>query len=123
MDMEFSPFHDDFLATASGDSTIRLWKMPAGGAKLEQSTDKSEAILKGHSKKVMLLQWHPCADGVIASAGQTGGVRIWDVRAEKNIFSFEDNKQEPRSMAWNHSGSLISLFSKDKKIHIIDPRA
>jgi coronin-1B/1C/6 len=28
MDMDFSPFHDNMLATASGDTTLRLWQMP-----------------------------------------------------------------------------------------------
>ena len=29
-DMEFSPFHENMLATASSDATIRLWAMPEG---------------------------------------------------------------------------------------------
>ena len=78
-DLEFSPFHDDLLATASADSTLKLWKMPEG--KFEQSVEESEATLKGHSKKVMLLQWHPSAEFTLASAGSMGGVRIWDVKA------------------------------------------
>lgn len=68
------------------------------------------------------MQWHPSAEYTIASAGQSGGVRIWDVRAEKNIFTFDKNTSEPRSMVWNHNGSLISLFTKDKKMHVIDTR-
>lgn len=119
-DLEFSPFHEDMLATASADQTLKLWKMPPG--KLEQSSEQCEATLKGHTKKVMLMQWHPSAEFTLASAGQAGGVRIWDVRAEKNSFIFDKNTAEPRSMAWNHNGSLISLFTKDKKMHVIDPR-
>ena len=76
-DLDFSPFHDNMLATASADATLRLWAMPEGS--LTERTDQAAAVLKGHSKKVMLMQWHPSAEFTIASAGQAGGVRIWDV--------------------------------------------
>lgn len=120
-DMEFSPFHENMLATASADATIRLWAMPEGP--LTETTDKAEAILKGHSKKIMLMQWHPSAEMTIGSAGQAGGVRIWDVQMEKSIYNYDKNTAVPWSMAWNHNGSLVSLFTKEKKNHIIDPRS
>jgi len=66
-DMEFSPFHINMLATASGDATLRLWTMPEGS--LTASTDQAAAVLRGHSKRVMLMQWHPAAEFTLASAG------------------------------------------------------
>lgn len=119
-DLEFSPFHENMLATASSDATIRLWAMPPG--RLEETTDKPEAILKGHSKKVMVMQWHPSSEMTMASAGQSGGVRIWDVQMERTMFNYDKNTAMPWSISWNYNGSLISLFTKDKKMHIIDPR-
>lgn len=108
------------LATASADATIRLWAMPNG--QMTESTDKAEAVLKGHSKKVMLMQWHPSAEFTLASAGQAGGVRIWDVQLERTCFNYDGSSALPWTMSWNHNGSLISLISKEKKMHIIDPR-
>lgn len=119
-DMDFSPFHDNMLATASGDATLRLWAMPAG--RMEETSDQAAAILKGHSKKVMLLQWHPSAEMTLASAGQSGGVRIWDVQMERTMFNYEKNTAIPWSMSWNFNGSLVSVFTKEKQMHIIDPR-
>ena len=78
--------------------------------------------MHGHSKKVMLLQWHPSADMTLASAGQAGGVRIWDVQMEKTMFDYQGNKTLPWSISWNHDGSLVSLFTKERKFHVIDPR-
>lgn len=77
------------LATASADATLRLWTMPEGS--LTESTDQSAAILKGHTKKVMLMQWHPSAEFTIASSGLAGGVRIWDVQLEKSVFRYGGN--------------------------------
>ena len=119
-DLEFSPFHGNMLATASADATLRLWAMPEGS--LTDSTDKCAAVLKGHSKKVMLMQWHPSAEFTIASAGQAGGVRIWDVQLERTCFKYDGNTAVPWSLSWNHDGSLVSLIAKDKQMHIIDPR-
>lgn len=119
-DMDFSPFHENMLATASADATLRLWAMPNGP--LTETTDKPEAILKGHSKKVMLMKWHPSAEMTIASAGQAGGVRIWDVQMERSMFNYDKNTALPWTMSWNNNGSLVSVISKEKKMHIIDPR-
>jgi len=65
-DLDFSPFHQNMLATASADATLRLWAMPQGS--LTESVDRAEAVLNGHSKKVMLLKWHPSAEFTIGSA-------------------------------------------------------
>ena len=69
------------------------------------------------------MQWHPSAEMTIASAGQNGGVRIWDVQMEKTMYNYTDNTAVPWSMSWNHNGSLVSLFTKEKKNHIIDTRS
>ena len=119
-DMDFSPFHENMLATASADATVKLWAMHED--RLTETTDKAEATLKGHSKKIMLMKWHPSAEMTLASAGQAGGVRIWDVQMEKTMFNYDKNTAVPWSMAWNYNGSLVSLFTKEKKNHIIDPR-
>ena len=37
--------------------------------------------LSGHGKPVSLLNWHPTAEGVLASAGKDPSVRVWDVAA------------------------------------------
>lgn len=56
--------------------------------KMTGNIEKCEAVMRGHSKKVMLMQWHPAAEMTLASAGQAGGVRIWDVQMEKTMFDY-----------------------------------
>ena len=63
------------LASASGDTTIRLWD-PVTGLQARQ--------LIGHSKPVNDLAWAP--DGsVIASAGDDGTIRIWNPRSGAQV--------------------------------------
>ena len=47
--MAFSPFHDTILATASTDTTLKIWNIPAEG--IQADINDSEATLKGHHKK------------------------------------------------------------------------
>ena len=76
--MQFSPFHDNLLATASTDGTLKVWVIPDGG-EVKENNKEPDSDLKGHSKKVMLCQFNPCSEFTLASAGMEGHVRIWDI--------------------------------------------
>lgn len=76
-DLCFSPFHENILLTASFDSTLKLWKIPDGG--ILQDVKNCDMDFRGHSKKVLLAKWNPTAENCMASAGQDGHIKIWDV--------------------------------------------
>ncbi|KAA0165211.1 hypothetical protein FNF28_03492 [Cafeteria roenbergensis] len=59
------------------DATIKLWEIPDGG--LTEKMTEPLATMHGHGKDVTLLQWHPTASNVLASAARDMTVRIWDV--------------------------------------------
>jgi WD40 repeat protein len=86
-DLDFSPFHDNILATSSADSTLKLWVLPEDG--LKESSAKFDANMEGHSRKVMQLKWHPSAEFTIASGSIDGCVKVWDVQKESATFSYE----------------------------------
>ena len=86
MDMGFSPFHENMLGTASGDTTLTLWAMPE--LPLQAHSEECAAVLKGHSKKVMLMKWNPSAEYTIGSTSLNGGVRVWDVQLERTTYSY-----------------------------------
>ena len=46
---------------------------------LKETITNCDADLKGHSKKVMLLKWHPTAEFTLGSTSMDGAVKIWDV--------------------------------------------
>jgi coronin-1B/1C/6 len=76
-DIEFSPFNDFLLATASEDATIKMWIIPEEG--IIKDVTECDAELRGHAKKVIFSKFHPSADTTLASAAADNTVRIWDV--------------------------------------------
>jgi len=119
-DLDFSPFHSNILATASSDGTCKIWMIPEGGYTKNQA--ECDAELKGHSKKVSLLKFHPSANFTMASCGMECAVKIWDIQSENVQMSFDAVNSSPWGMDWNYDGSKIGLISKDKQLHIFDPR-
>ena len=50
---------------------------------------KCETILKGHSKKIELLSFHPTARGVLASGANDHTVRIWNIEKQHQILQYD----------------------------------
>lgn len=120
VDLEFSPFADTLLATASEDGTVKLTLLPADGLK----ADISQAVqtLEGHQKKLSLIRWHPTANNVLSSCAYDNAVKLWDVEKGKELFSIDEHPDFPISMEWNEDGSLLATSCKDKYIRLFDPR-
>jgi hypothetical protein len=82
------------LASASDDSTIRLWDAVAGSP---------FATLQGHSDSVNAVAWSP--DGRrLASASDDNSIRLWDVSADSPrwLCVFESN--QAIGIAWTPAG-------------------
>jgi coronin-1B/1C/6 len=77
--------------------------------------------MRAHSKKVMLVKWHPTAEFTLASASLDGTVKVWDIQSEKTTMDYVIGGI-PWSMNWNYNGSQLATISKDKKMHVFDPR-
>jgi len=78
--------------------------------------------LKGHTKKVGTLRWHPVADNVLMSSGTDYAVKIWDVETGQGKFKVDGHSAIIQSCEWNYDGSLACTNAKDKFVRIIDPR-
>lgn len=119
LDIDFNPFNDNILASASEDQTVKVWSIPDGGYKAHQK----EALvdLAGHGKKVSFCAWNPSADNIIASASYDQTVKVWNVEEGAAAFS-KDLKDQAWSLRWNYNGSLLATTLKDKHMYIIDPR-
>jgi len=65
------------LASSSEDATVKFWVCPQDG--YTENCKASDATLVGHGKKVLGIQWHKTAEGVIASHAADSTVRVWDV--------------------------------------------
>ena len=61
-DFDFSPFHDDLLATGAEDCCVKLWNIPEGGVNGTLTTPTSS--LTQLEARVEGLVFHPTADNV-----------------------------------------------------------
>jgi WD40 repeat protein len=120
LDLDFSPFNDDILATCSEDTTIKIWNIK-GGFDGHKSTWDQE--LKGHTKKVGSIKWHPVAENLIISTGTDYNVRVWDVETGQSKLKIDGQHTAIiQSCEWNYDGSLAVTNAKDKFVRIVDPR-
>lgn len=119
------------LATASEDTTIKLWSVPdewepidAKGVSKE-GNDITESIvdLVGHSKKVNLLRFHPTASNVLASTSSDYTVKLWDVESSQELTTFDEMQDLCHDITWDHRGDNYATACKDKAVRFVDARA
>lgn len=131
LDTEWSPFDDSLLATASEDSTIKLWSIPDDWEPTDQKglgkkgEDFSDAMvdLQGHAKRVTLMRFHPTASNTLLSASADHTVKVWDVEAGESIASLDGEISDLcQDIVWDVRGDTYACSNKDKAIRIIDPR-
>ena len=119
MDFEFSPFNDNLLVSASEDTTLKLWQIPDEG--LKNHLKDPVLTLEGHGKKVSFCTFNPCAENILASTSFDMTCKIWNLAEQEASYSIPVPDQVMH-VKWNYNGSLVAITSKDKKLHIVDPR-
>ncbi|PVV02158.1 hypothetical protein BB560_003398 [Smittium megazygosporum] len=135
----FSPFNNSIIASASEDSTIRIWDIdydyltqPEIDPKSEneenvlnspRSFDNPALVLSGHTKKVCHTKFNPAAENVLASSSGDLTIKLWDVQTGAEKSSFSDFSDNILSFDWNYNGSLIASTNRDKLLRIFDPRS
>ena len=118
-DLEFSPFKDNLLATASDDATVKLWEIPPEGLKENLSQDL--ITYTGHTRRVAFVKFNPVASDVIASASTDYSLHVWNL-AKGELYSKGEFGDLPTWIDWNPVGTLVGVTTKKKKINIFDPR-
>lgn len=53
LDVQWNPFDDNEIASASEDCEIKLWTIPDGGITKDYEAKDAKAVLSGHERKVM----------------------------------------------------------------------
>lgn len=140
LDTAFSPFEDDFVASASDDGTIGLWKIDdANFDQLEWSDKERErnggvkdfqpiARVSGGGRKIGQVVWHPTASNVLAAATGDHVVKLFDVSnastaASSPSISLRGFTDTIQSLDWDWTGTTLIATSRDRKIRTFDPRA
>ena len=120
VDLKFSPFRSDLLATASEDCTVKLWTIPQEG--LQEDLTQETQKYSEHKKKVSLINFNPNASDLIASAGVDNSVNVWNILTTENVNKLK-TEDYPTSLEWNYNGSLLGITLRNKKALVYDPRA
>ncbi|KAJ1528065.1 hypothetical protein ONE63_007983 [Megalurothrips usitatus] len=119
-DMDFSPFHDGLLATGSQDCLVKLWHIPESG--LQESLSNPQCVFSHKQRRVEGVRFHPTADCLLSSTSYTT-LTLWDVAAQKEIFSNCQHTEVIQSLSWKTDGRLLVTSCKDKKLRVYDPRS
>mmetsp|Transcript_5511 Transcript_5511/g.6431 ORF Transcript_5511/g.6431 Transcript_5511/m.6431 type:complete len:448 (-) Transcript_5511:293-1636(-) len=134
LDMDWNPFDDSMFASASEDTTIKIWEIPedweptdaSGLARPSADNNLTESVvdLVGHRKKVTLLRFHPTANNVLASTSADHTVKFWDVEKAEEISTLSDfGDHLIQDIVWDIRGEVCATSCKDKIVRFIDPRA
>jgi coronin-1B/1C/6 len=83
---------------------------------------KPDVLMKGHAKKVALVQFNPTANSILASGSFDRSVKIWNIETAECVHTFNDMKDNVYSLEWNADGSQLAVTGKDRKLRIFDPR-
>ncbi|NXY78586.1 CORO7 protein, partial [Glareola pratincola] len=118
-DFDFSPFDQLLLATGSADETVKVWRLPESG---QDMPGGAGLTLGPGGGSVDVLQFHPTADGVLAS-GAGKRVTVWDVGQQQPLTALDPHGDQLQSLTWKPDGRLLGTSCKDKKLRIFDPRA
>lgn len=119
-DMDFSNFHDGLLATGSQDCMVKVWHIPEKG--LEESLCNPEMTFSHRQRRVECVKWHPTVDCLLTTASYTT-LTLWDVTAEKEIYSMNGDYGLIQSISWKTDGTNLAFHTKEKTVCILDPRA
>ena len=120
LEVKWSPFNDNLIASASEDCTVKLWYIPDGS--LSSEIKDSLVTLSGHKKKVSLLEWHPVADNIMATAGYDNVLIIWNVSKAVPLSFINCHADTVFSISWNRCGSLLATTCKDRLLRLVEPR-
>uniref|UniRef100_A0A1I7VTF7 Coronin n=1 Tax=Loa loa TaxID=7209 RepID=A0A1I7VTF7_LOALO len=118
LEVAWSPFNDNVIASCSEDTTCKIWLIPQNG--LIRTISEPVVELCGHQKRVNTLAWHPTASNIILTAGGENKLLIWNVGTGDALLEISGHPDMIWSVSFNYDGSRFVTTCKDKKIRVID---
>ncbi|ORY48409.1 hypothetical protein BCR35DRAFT_310850 [Leucosporidium creatinivorum] len=127
LDTAWSPFDDSLVASAGEDGRVAITRVDeqilrnAWSGEPDVPDLEPVAKFNAHGRKAGHVLWHPTADGILASA--SNDVKIWDVSAQKAVYTSDTHADMVQSLSWDFCGTVYATTCKDKKLRLFDPRA
>ena len=109
--LSFAP-GDLKFASASDDSTIRVWDFARVTA---------EQVLAGHGGDVKCVDWHQ-TKALLASGSKDGLVKLWCPRSGKAVGTMHGHKGTVTAAQWNSNGNWVLTSSRDQTCRVYDVR-
>ena len=110
--VQFSP-EGQYLASGSGDTTVRLWDI---------TTQSPKFTLEGHKDHILVIAWAPNCQR-IASGCKRGEIRLWNPSTGKQIGKdMKGHKSFITGISWeplHMNGEARKFVSSSKDTNLI----
>jgi len=120
LDLAWSPFNDQIIASSSEDGTIKIWEIPEGG--LLTNLTSPLLTFDYHQRRCSNIQWHPVASNVLMSVSQDPSIVVWNLEDGSAVCEIDCHPDIVFNAEFSRNGDKIVTVCKDKKIRIIDAR-
>ena len=116
-DIQFSPVEPEVVATCSVDRTIRLFDLRT------PYKNVSELKIDAHSCDVNVISWNRKAPNLLASGGDDGSFKVWDLRyvGKPAITHVHWHADAITSIEWQpHDEWTLCVGSADNRLSLWD---
>ncbi|GAA6027168.1 hypothetical protein JCM8097_002450 [Rhodosporidiobolus ruineniae] len=129
VDFEVDPFNPRRVVVAGDDGAVRVFEVPEAegeeGWAEKVGEVQGRVLSDSRMDRINALSFHPAAKDVLLSVSDDRGsptARVWDVEKGEVIVEAALPKGGVSSVAWSPDGALLAVATKNKQLHILDPR-